>query len=142
MRRRRGDDDDIAIDMTPMIDCVFLLLIFFLVATTLKKLDRELAVELPNAAMATQTKLDSSTLVIGLDAQGQMYLNAEPVTIEAFLGALRSAAEQNPDTRIRIDADRKTPYDAIVHVMDQCMFWDLRNIGFHIRRGSGEMTGD
>lgn len=141
MRRRRDDSDDITVDMTPMIDCVFLLLIFFLVATTLKKLDRELPVELPDATMAVEAKVDSNTLVVGLDAQGQIYMDAEPVTIEAFHAALQTASQANPDTRVRIDADSETPYRDIVHVMDQCLFWDLRNIGFHLRREGPAQPG-
>ncbi len=133
MQSRLDNSDDIAVDMAPLIDCVFLLLIFFLVATTLKKLDRELPVQLPEASMAVDTKLAPDALVIGLDVEGELFLNAEPITIEQFHQTLREAAEANPATPIRIDADRLTPYQAIVHVMDQCMFWDLRNIGFHIR---------
>ncbi len=142
MRKRREDQDDIMVEMTPMIDIVFLLLIFFLVATTLKKLDRELPVQLPDATMAVEAKVDADTLIIGLDAQGQLYLETEPVTTEAFHSALRAAAEANPDTRVRIHADRGTPYQAVVHVMDQCLFWDLRNIGFHLRREAPARLGD
>ena len=65
------DDGTNEINMTPIIDCVFLLLIFFLVATVLKKVDKELDVELPQAAHATDRKYTEQKLVVvGVDAEG------------------------------------------------------------------------
>ncbi len=141
MRSRNHDEDDVAVDMAPLIDCVFLLLIFFLVATTLKKLDRELQVELPDAVAAIQTKLEPGTLVVGLDVNGGIYLGAEPVTIDQFHEKLRQTAAENPDARVRINADRDTRYDDIIHVIDQCLFWDLNNVGFHLRDSRGGSAG-
>ncbi len=133
MLKRLEQTEDLTLDMAPLIDCVFLLLIFFLVATTLKKLDRELPVELPSAAMGVQTKLDDGTLVIGLDTSGVLYLQSEPVTIEQFHAALRAVGESDEMPRVRIDADRAVPYESILHVVDQCRFWGIERVGFHIR---------
>jgi len=133
MRTQLHDDEDVGVDMAPLIDCVFLLLIFFLVATTLKKLDRELQIELPDAAAAVETKLQPGTIVVGLDDQGMLHLGAQPVSYDQLHALLRQTAAENPDARIRINADRNTRYDDIIHVIDQALFWDLRNIGFHLR---------
>ena len=142
MRSRLGDEDELVVDMAPLIDCVFLLLIFFLVATTLKKLDRELQVQLPDALKAVDTKLSPDTVVVGLDAEGQLYLRAEPVTIDQFHEKLKSTANTNPDARVRIDADRNASYDDIIHIIDQCQFWGLNDIGFHLRdSGRGRAGG-
>ncbi len=136
MLRRLDQGDEVTLDMAPLIDIVFLLLIFFLVATTLKKLDRELPVELPSAAMGVPAKLDDGTLVIGLDTEGLLYLHAEPVTLEQLHAALREAGESGEAARVRIDADRTVPYEAVLHVVDQCRFWGIERVGFHLRTES------
>ncbi len=133
MRARIDENDDITVDMAPLIDCVFLLLIFFLVATTLKKLDRELPVELPDAAMALDVKLDGGTLVLGVDRQGQVYMGGQLVLVQQLHETLEELGRTNPEARVRIDADRLTPYQDVLHLVDQCAFFGLRQVGFHVR---------
>ncbi len=137
MRARLEDNDDITVDMAPLIDCVFLLLIFFLVATTLKKLDRELPVELPDAAMAIATKLDDGTLVLGVDREGQIYMGGQPVLVQQLHETLEQLGKANPEARVRIDADRLTAYQDVLHLIDQCSFFGLRRVGFHVRDNPG-----
>ncbi len=133
MRTRIEEEDDTGIDMAPLIDIVFLLLIFFLVATTLKKIDRELQVELPDAVTAVKTKLAPDTVVVGLDAQGKLYLKAELVSIDQFHAELKRTATENQGARVRINADRNTKYSDIIHVIDQIQFWGFTDVGFHLR---------
>jgi len=64
MRVRLEDDEQVEVQMAPLIDCVFLLLIFFLVATTLKKIDKELPLDLPEAAAAVSKQVvDDMTII-------------------------------------------------------------------------------
>ncbi|MEX2380881.1 MAG: biopolymer transporter ExbD [Opitutales bacterium] len=125
--------DDIAVDMAPLIDCVFLLLIFFLVATTMKKFERELPIELPDAAAAVKVPQETDMLVIGIDAGGNYYLNTEDASVAQLNEALKAAGEQNPQPKVRIDADRGVDYQHILHTLDQAAFWGLNKVGFHVR---------
>ena len=144
MRINLGDDEMVEIGLAPLIDCVFLLLIFFLVATTLKtaeerateeappKLERILPLELPESAAALQQR-QTRLLVIGVDQDGDIYLDAEKVSTATLHQRLRQAAAQNTAQRIRIDGDRRTPFQHIVHVLDLCQFEGLSNVGVHTR---------
>jgi len=134
MAVRIEDDDTVEVAMAPLIDCVFLLLIFFLVATTMKKIEKELPVELPTSGAAVTAEVTDSLVVVGIDRNGSFYLGSEPVGIEALHAKMREAAATNPNGRIRIDGDRDAPFQSLVHLLDLCEFEGLGNVGIHARR--------
>jgi len=127
-------EDRVEIQMAPLIDCVFLLIIFFLVATTLKKIDKELPIELPEAAAAVSRQVESNMTIISIDRTGEFYLGSEPVGQGYLERKLRELASQNPQHRIRIDADRDAPTWAVVQVLDLCNFENLKNVGIRTRQ--------
>lgn len=117
------------INMTPMIDCVFLLLIFFLVASTLKKIDREIPLNLPTASSAVQAPTRRDTLTITINADGQTFIDTTQVTPESLLARVRAAAADNPDMPIRINADRATAYENVMGVIDQLQAAGFQKVG-------------
>jgi len=121
VRSPLSDEAD-EIMMAPLLDCVFLLLIFFLVSSQMKKVEKELPVDLPDAAAAVNVKASADMLVIGIDAAGRFYLGAEPVSRETLRARLASAAGH----RVRIDVDRAAPAQSLVHILDECHFNNLR----------------
>jgi len=134
MRIDLSNDEPVEISMAPLIDCVFLLLIFFLVATTLKKIEKELPIELPQAAASLSTQVEDRMLIVGVDKMGAVYLNAERVSTETLHRRLKEAALANPNQRIRIDGDRSAPFQYIVRILDLCQFEGLKNVGVHTRK--------
>jgi len=137
MRVRIEDDENVEVQMAPLIDCVFLLISFFLVATTLKKLEKELPLDLPQAAAAVSKQVEDKMTVISIDRDGNLYLGSEPVG-QGYLGrTLRELAGQDPQHRIRIDADRDAPMWAAVQVLDVCNFENLRNVGIRTKQKEG-----
>ena len=128
------DEDDVAVQMAPLIDCVFLLLIFFLVATTLKKIEKELPLELPEAAASVGRQIEDRMTIISIDRDGSLYLGSEPVG-QAYLGdKLRELGKADPEHRIRIDADREAPLWAAVQILDMCNFENLHNVGIKTKQ--------
>ncbi|KPK65391.1 MAG: hypothetical protein AMK73_03095 [Planctomycetes bacterium SM23_32] len=134
MRVRMEEDMDVGIQMAPLIDCVFLLLIFFLVATTLKKIEKELPLDLPEAAATVSRQVEDAMTIISIDRQGGLYLGSEPVGQGYLNEKLRELAGRNPDWRIRIDADREAPVWAAVQVLDICAFENLHNVGLKTKQ--------
>ncbi len=133
MRIKKQVDQDFEIPLIPMIDCLFVLLVFFLVATTLKKTEKELPVELPQSGAAIDTEQKQETLVIGVDRAGQKYFAGETVTTELMHQRLAAAAAAGPSRPVRIDADVATPFASIVELLEMCEFNNLRNVGFHTK---------
>lgn len=126
-------DEEVDVQMTPMIDCVFLLLIFFLVSSQMKKIEKELPITLPDSAAAMNVKASVDLLTIGVDNEGNFYMGGEPVGLEALHGRLTEAAMTNPAQRIRIDGDEFAPFKSLVHIFDICQFAGLRNVGINTR---------
>ena len=135
MKVKKPEEEPFEIMLIPMIDCMLVLIIFFLVATTLKMTEKELPVELPSAAGAIVAEQVPDLLVIGVDREGKPYLAnegiIEPVDTERLHQRLREAARVNPGQRVRIDGDRNARFEDVVRVMDLCQFEGLKNVGLH-----------
>ncbi|MDO4162813.1 MAG: biopolymer transporter ExbD [Bacteroides sp.] len=124
-----NNDEDPEISMSPLIDCVFLLLIFFLVSTMTKVKNRDINVNLPTSEAATKLKPDDKQAIVGLDTEGNFYWDGQPCTTNFLMEQLRTVCITQPERRIRIDMDKDTPFGRLVQVMDACQFYNLSNIG-------------
>ena len=137
MRVRKPEDEPFEIMLIPMIDCMLVIIIFFLVATTLKNKQRELPLELPEAAAALTIVQPPDVFIIGVDKAGKVFLGAdnriEPVDNERLHQQLRHLAQATPNRKVRIDADRNARFVDVVRVVDLCTFEGLRNVGLHTR---------
>ncbi len=131
--RRRTTEEGEAVMMGPMIDCVFLLLTFFMVTTTLAKLHRELGLQLPHSAASVETKSKPTTLIIELTKEGTMFLDGEQVNKTQLHQRLRKAKETAPDRQVRIDADRATAVQHVVYLMDLLQFEGLNNVAMRTK---------
>ena len=115
-RRQSDDDDDVLPDLTPLIDCVFLLLIFFMLTTTFST-QGGLRVKLPEAG-AADSEVDDQRLTVTIDANGAIELNDEPIASEALAARLSQAVETSLRTTLIIRADAGVAHGKVVAVMD------------------------
>ena len=90
-RRVRRLGDDARVELTPMIDVVFLLLIFFLVATTFQQSEREMEITLPETVSGGPISMALRELVINVDAQGRYIVSGRTLDEDALRGAIQSA---------------------------------------------------
>ena len=110
-----------SLSLTPLIDVVFLLLIFFLVATKFAEEDHELDVQLPSASEARPLTVQPLELFIGVSDQGKFYVGGREVTHEELDEAMGRAVENNPvNQAVVIRADKRVPFEYVVQVMDLC----------------------
>ena len=110
-----------SLNLTPLIDVVFLLLIFFLVATRFAQDDRELPVQLPSAASAVPMTVEPTELVVNVDSSGQYMILGERMALEKVESTLQRAVADNPvNQMVIIRGDRNVAFQAIVSVMDLC----------------------
>lgn len=130
MRVRTDEDMEggAEVSMAPLIDCVFQLLIFFLVTAALREIHKELPLDLPDAGAATKNKALDDTVVISVTKDGTIHLSGEPVTLQVLHQKLRTAA-QRPNVRVRVDGDRAAAFQHIAYVLDLCQFEGLKNVG-------------
>lgn len=118
--RSESRDSGIALDLTPMIDMVFLLLIFFLAATTFQQAERELHIALPTADAALPISAALREIVVNVDAQGRMVVGGREVEPEALREMVAEALRANPEQKVTIRGDKSAPYSHIVRALDAC----------------------
>lgn len=140
MRIHLGEDEEPEIGLIALIDCIFFLLMFFMVATSFKQQTeaekrKELPVELPTAsASLTQAQSSEAPLVIAVDKTGRFFVEGQPIGTQALHDLLRTEAQANPRRTVRVDGDRGVAYQHIVHVLDLCQLAGLNHIAMHTRR--------
>jgi biopolymer transport protein ExbD len=111
--------DNIDLNLTPLIDVVFLLLIFFMVSTTFEQ-QSKLKIDLPQAA-ASATEQKQESVIIAIDAKGRFFINDRQLVntqLETLKIALRKTVGDNKDTPLVLRADAKTPHQSVVMAMD------------------------
>ena len=110
------------LEMTPMIDVVFLLMIFFLVASKLDEDDRSIDVVLPDAAAAKPLTARPREFVINIDRDGNYFAGARPVSLEELGRLLRQAVADEPARQtVIVRADENVAHKFVVGAMDACV---------------------
>ncbi|NUP97409.1 MAG: biopolymer transporter ExbD [Planctomycetaceae bacterium] len=128
--------DEQALNLTSMTDLVFLLLVFFLCATTFLDPERALELELPAAQSGERRQVESEELVINVSREGSFALGGRTLDAAALQRELRAAAARDPQTPITIRGDRLVHHEDIVRVMDACGQAGLVNLAVGTLEGS------
>jgi len=119
-RRRKANAPEEDFPMTPMIDMVFLLLVFFMTVSNLAQAEKSVELDLPQSAESEVPKDLADRGTISIDAEGLIYLRAEKQTLESMQAAIKASLSENPDLRILVRADQATPYSAVKKVLKAC----------------------
>lgn len=110
-----------SLSMTPLIDVVFILLIFFLVAARFAQEDRELPVQLPSAKSAVPMTMEPQVMIVGINEKGDYVIDGANLSIDAVETTIRQAVTNNPiNQTIIIRGDKRVPFQHVVSVMDIC----------------------
>ncbi|MBI1247646.1 biopolymer transporter ExbD [bacterium] len=115
------------LDITPLIDIVFLLLIFFMVMTRFDEEDYKLDVVLPTASEAQPLISQPRELFINIDAEGRFFVRGEQRTIDEVESLLAKTAADNPESMVIIRADKDSKIEYSVQVMNACNKAKLTN---------------
>ncbi len=139
MKLQHHTKEDPNVDLTSLIDVVFLLLIFFMVSTTFER-QAMLKVDLPEASAVEDRAEMPDSLELVIDAEGRMYLNdqrlidSEEKTIRA---AMQQAAGDNRELPLILRADRETAHHHVVTVMDVAAQLGFLNLSIATDRSDG-----
>ncbi|GLQ32718.1 ExbD/TolR family protein [Litoribrevibacter albus] len=111
-----NEQDDSNIDMTPMLDIVFIMLIFFIVSTTFVK---ESGVDINRPASSTAQQQDSSGVRLAVTADGLVWLEGKQTDIRMIRPKLERMKVEQPDIAVLLQADEDTKTGVLIRVMDQ-----------------------
>ncbi len=124
------------LSLTPLIDIVFLLLIFFLVATRFAEEEREMDVLLPDASEAQPLTSKPGELFINIDEQGRYYVTGKILTLRELQPVLNAARVNNPSrASVIIRADERCAYKYVIAAKIACLMAKIRDIRETTRQG-------
>ena len=113
-------------ELTPLIDVVFLLLIFFAVSTSFAT-NQGIRVDLPRSQ--AQESVDERTSVrVSVDEQGRIFLDERPVDMDTLRATFREAARNSEGPTVVIRADKRVPHGLVVRIMDLAQTEGLRRL--------------
>lgn len=113
-------DSRVSIELMPLIDMVFLLLIFFLVATTFHQEEREIQVALPFANAAGPISANLREIIINVNQEGQIIVGGKAIEPDVLRELIEERVKVNPEQKVAVRGDRGTAYANVVRVLDIC----------------------
>jgi len=110
-----GDEEEAAIDMTPMLDVVFIMLIFFIVTASFVK---EAGIDVNRPEAATAVKKDRANILIAISDKGEIWINKRRIDVRAVQANIERLRAENPQGSVVIQADKKATTETLIKVMD------------------------
>lgn len=125
MRRHHQQDEDTGIDLTPMLDVVFIMLIFFIVTSSFIK---KSGVEVQRPQAGSATAQDKGNILIAVTADGQVWLDKQPVDVRSVRAHVERMRVDQPEGSVVVQADRDARTGLVVQVMDQARLAGVRDV--------------
>jgi biopolymer transport protein ExbD len=129
------------LDMTPMLDMVFNLLIFFLVVSHFASKERDLKVVLPEGSEAMPLVAKPQQIFINIDQEGQYYVSGQKFTVQELARLLAESAVNHPGQAVIIRADRRVAWDFVATAMRLCNEAGLRDYSAALAEEPEETRG-
>ena len=125
VRRHQSSSDDSELDMTPMLDVVLIMLIFFIVTTSFVK-ESGISINTPQAQTASQQQ--SANIFVAINADGQVWVDHRPVDIRAVRAIVARLHAASPEGSVVIQSDAEATTRNLVAVMDQVRLAGIEKI--------------
>lgn len=109
------EEEEATIDMTPMLDVVFIMLIFFIVTASFVK---ESGIDVNRPEAATAVKKDRANILVAISDKGEIWINKRRVDVRAVQANIERLRAENPQGSVVIQADRKSTTETLIKVMD------------------------
>jgi len=109
------EDEESSVDITPMLDVVFIMLIFFIVTATFVK---EAGIDVDKPAAATAVVQEKASILIAIDANNNVWINRRQVDLRSVRSIVERLHAENPKGTLVIQADKESKNDILVRVMD------------------------
>jgi biopolymer transport protein ExbD len=123
--RRHAENDEAEINITPMLDIVFIMLIFFIVTTSFI---RETGIDPQRPEASTATRQDRGNILIGVSATDQVWMDNRAVDMDAVRQLVEQARSESPESTVVIIADEHASTGVVIDLMDQVRLGGVLNI--------------
>lgn len=127
---RPAYEDGDPVPMAPLIDIVFLTLVFFMMTSVYTTLESEVDISLPTASSGVQSDRLQGEIFVNLKSDGSIVLNEKEVSIAELQGILNRVAEHFPGGMVIIRGDREAQLGNALAILDACKMADISNVSF------------
>ncbi|KIM11728.1 MAG: biopolymer transporter ExbD [Sulfurovum sp. FS08-3] len=134
MRLRSKKESVDNIDLSPLIDMVFILLIFFMVTTTFVK-DMKLDINRPAASSASRS--DTKVVRVYIDSSSEIYIDNQPVKLWAIQSKVRDLLRTTTDKSVLVVTDTNIPVDVLINVVDECRMSGAKDVAVSTTKEMG-----
>ncbi len=131
---RRTNSKSLELNIAPLIDMVFILLIFFLFSTSFLK---ETGVEIARPTASTAVSKVKTTILIGVTKDNTIHIDQREVDIRAVRANVERALAENPDGSVVIVADKESLTGLVINVMDACKLAGAENVAIAANQDTG-----
>jgi len=131
MRFRTENEEDFSVDLTPLVDVVFLLLIFFMVSTVFVDFKKQMDISLPSSKSSILSEV-LKPVTVELTVDKKLFLNGEKIHISKFELAL-SKIDKSETKEAIIRADKNLPYGDVIKIMGMLQNAQILNIGVAVK---------
>ncbi|MEA2012507.1 MAG: biopolymer transporter ExbD [Verrucomicrobiota bacterium] len=128
--KKNMQDSNVGFQLAPMVDIVFLLLIFFMVASVFAQWETKIGIKLPTADSGIRNARLPGEIIVNMDNKNKIYINSIEVSPNRLKTLLGNVANRFPGQAVIIRADRYTNYETVVQVLDICKTVDIWNVSF------------
>jgi biopolymer transport protein ExbD len=134
VRRTIRGSDAVDVNMSPLIDMVFLLLIFFVVTTSFVK---ESGIDVQRSTAATAEVMERGSIMVGVSGEGEVWMEGKRVDVRSVRGLVERALAEDPEAGVVVVADKESQTGQVVQVMDQCRLAGAQNVSLAAKREQG-----
>lgn len=131
-RRHSAREEETEINITPMLDIVFIMLIFFIVTTSFI---RETGIDPQRPDAVTAERQDRGNILIGIDAIGRVWMDQRQVELNAVREMVERARNESPESTVVIIADERSETGILIDLMDQVRLGGVINISVAAQPG-------
>ena len=124
-RKRQMDMEESSVDLTPMLDVVFIMLIFFIVTASFVK---ESGIDVSRPSAATAVKQERGNILIAITENNQLWIDRRQVDPRALRANIERLRAENPNGSVVIQADKKSENGLLVQVMDAARLAGVKNV--------------
>tara|TARA_R100001244_G_scaffold6394_2_gene7591 strand:+ start:7575 stop:7979 length:405 start_codon:yes stop_codon:yes gene_type:complete len=133
MRRHHQQDEDTGIDLTPMLDVVFIMLIFFIVTSSFIK---EAGVDVQRPQAETASPQDKGNILIAITADGQVWMDKKVVDVRSVRAHVERMRVDQPEGAVVVQADQDARTGLVVQVMDQARLAGVQDVALAATAGA------
>ncbi|MCJ8275645.1 MAG: biopolymer transporter ExbD [Bdellovibrionales bacterium] len=133
-RRKKTQEEDAGIDLTPMLDVVFIMLIFFIVTTSFVK---ESGIDVNRPSASSAKKKERASILVAISQNGEIWIQKRRIDIRSVRANIERLHAESPEGTVVIQADKLSQTGILVQVMDQIRLAGVESISVAAAPGAG-----